>query len=383
MSQPRKKKFKRSRVPMAERLVSGVLLLGLAGIAVAIAVKGRHYDPHRFALDPAALAATRSAQSSPAPAAAEGAPAEGHSQPAPGMGEGGGETGSGAASAPAVDGAAAPAAASAGDEMPPPAAGLTPQGPTETYDPDSLYKKIDGQAEGYLSFQFKRLRCRSFTLAGGGYLDVYEYDMGEPINAYGIYALERDVKAPQVDFASDGYRSEQGFFLRQGKFYVQVIASDQKPAVLAAAGLAARGVAQRLPVDDAGLEGRKLLPSEGMDAKSLNFTLSDGFGIAGLNNAFQADYAYEGKKLTFFVARQPSPAAAEKAFAEARKVALQFGKVTDEKPVNGAKVFSAESFGQWKVLYLRGDQVGGVVDTDQPELARKYVAARLNDAGAK
>jgi hypothetical protein len=384
-----RKKIIRKQVSRLERVISVALVVGLCGIGAAIAIKGRHYDPHRFALDPTALAATGAAtQPMESAAAPVAGPGETNATPVSEQAAGADGVPVAQSESPSTDAGSvttlvAAAAAGANEELTPPLPELKPLAATEHYDPDSLYKKIDGQAEGYLGYQFKHLRCRSFGLAGGAYLDVYEYDMGEPLNAYGIYALERDAKAASIDFAPDGYRSALGFFFRQGHFYVQVLASEEKPELLTAAEEAARAVAKRLPADDTGLAARKLLPAEGMDPKTLTFVLSDGFGVPGLNQVFQAEYAVQDKKMTFFVAQQSDAARAEKVFAEFKKVSVQFGKVSEERSIGAAQTFVAESFGQWKVIYRRGAEIGGVVDTDQLALARTFVEQQLKSAGAE
>jgi hypothetical protein len=358
MSSMAKKTFVRTRVPRVERVAGVAVLILLALIAVAVAVKGRYYDPHRYSLDPAALAATR-AQAAAAPTVPSG--------PGPGIVH--------AAAAPSrASAAAVPAIADSG-QLTFAAEGLQPLGPTESYNPDNLYEKIDGQAEAYLNFQFQRLRFRSFSLNGNSktYVDVYEYDMAKPINAYGIFAMERDPSAPVVDFAAEGYRGAMGFFLRQGKYYVQILASDQQPATLAAAERAARAMAAALPADNGGLEGLKRLPADGNPA-TLAFTPKDAFGIPGLTNVFQADYPFEGTTLTFFISGQPDAATAAKVFDAFHGFSGQFGKITDQPETAGARLFLVESFGQWRVVYQRGAEVGGVIDAAQRDLALRFVS---------
>ena len=41
------------------------------------------------------------------------------------------------------------------------------------------------------------------------------------MDAFGMFALERDPKGEALDFAPDGYSGELGYFFRQGAVYVQ------------------------------------------------------------------------------------------------------------------------------------------------------------------
>jgi hypothetical protein len=68
-------------------------------------------------------------------------------------------------------------------------------------------------------------------------------------------------------------------------------------------------------------------------------------------------------------------AAAHKAYAD---FSGKFGgTVTPLPDVNGAKLFSAESFGTWKVIYQREGELGGVIDADDAGKARQFVEQYL------
>jgi hypothetical protein len=45
--------------------------------------------------------------------------------------------------------------------------------------------------------------------------------------------------------------------------------------------------------------------------------------------------------------------------------------------VSGAKVFSAQGFGTFKVIYLRAGELGGVFDANDADAARGFVQKYL------
>ena len=149
----------------------------------------------------------------------------------------------------------------------------------------------------------KQLRCRSFNVvaAAGSYVDVYEYRFDSPVDAFGMFALERDPKGEPLDFAPDGYSGEMGYFFRQGAVYVQIIASDVKPETLALAKAIAQNRAKELPADDSGLAGRRKLPAAGMIADSVSFVPENAQGQAAFKDVFQAKYKFDGAELPFFI----------------------------------------------------------------------------------
>ena len=233
-----RKNFHRTRVPVAERATSVILLVLLVAIGLAIYRKGQHFDPNLYAVRTDALKSTATAvegkngTASSAPTTTPVAdevpkvvakPAGGEE----GAAEGGAEGGS----------AVAPKTAVKGEPMEIALAGTKPMGDTEFYSADNLYEKIDGRAPAYQSFNVQALRCRSFAVnaAAGSFVDVYEYRFDTPVNAFGMFALERDPKGKPLTIAPDGYAAEMGYFFRQGAVYVQIIASDVKPETLAIA----------------------------------------------------------------------------------------------------------------------------------------------------
>ena len=257
--------------------------------------------------------------------------------------------------------------------------GIKPMGDTEFYSSDDLYQKIDGRSPAYQGFNVQELRCRTFSIDGGGssYVDVYEYRMDTNVDAFGIFALERDPKGKPLAFAKDGYSGEMGYFFRQGPVYVQIIASDQNPKTMQIAEAVAENRARVLPADDSGLDGRRALPSAGLVPGSITFVQDNAQGQDFLKNVFQGTYDFEGKKLSYFVmASTPEEA------ASAWNAYLGFcgkfgGKANALSDINGAKVFQASNFGTFKVIFQRGNEIGGVVDATEAGPALDFVTHYL------
>jgi hypothetical protein len=256
--------------------------------------------------------------------------------------------------------------------------GLKPMSPTEFYNSDNLYEKIDGRAPAYQSFNVQQLRSRSFNViaAPGSYVDVYEYRFDSPVDAFGMFALERDPKGQPLDFAPDGYSGEMGYFYRQGAVYVQVIASDMKAETLALTKAVAQNRAKELPVDDSGLAGRRKLPAAGMMADSVSFVPDNAQGQASFKEVFQAKYNFDGAELPFFI-MVTTPEDAAKAWKSFQDFCARFGKVENLPEVNGGKIFSAQVFGKWKVVYQREGELGGVFDAVDAAKARTFIEKYL------
>ncbi len=370
----------RTRVPATERVLSVGIVVLLGAIGVVIGIKGRHFNPDRYALRPDALKSTvaevegkagtvRTVDVRPEEAASARVAARRETGPAAAEPAEGGEEGAIAASSAPLK----------GEPLTLAIPGLKPMGDTEFYGSNNLFEKIDGRAPAYQGFHFQQLRCRSFAVEGsaGSFVDVFEFRFDTPLNAFGMFALERDPKGKLLDFATDGYAGEMGLFFRQGAHYVQIIASDQNAKTMTLARAIAADRAKALPADDTGLGGRRRLPAEGLIPTSVAFVEANALGQSFLKNVFQANYQFEGKKLPFFL-MMTTPAEATAAWQSYVDFSGKFGgKVTPLPAVAGAKLFAAESFGTTKVIYQREGELGGVFDADDAAAARRFVEQYL------
>jgi hypothetical protein len=377
-----RKEFVRTRVPLAERISSIVIVILMVVIGIAIAIKGRHFNPDIFAVRADSLQSTTAAVEGKA-GTAPSAPENTAESPASA------EVPKSVAEKPAVAAdASAEGGAEGSSDTPKPAvkgepleialAGIKPMSDTEFYDSDNLFEKIDGRAPAYQNFNVVGLRCRSFNVvaAAGSYVDVYEYSFDSPVDAFGMFALERDPRGGPLDFAPDGYSGEMGYFFRQGAVYMQIIASDVKPETLAAAKAIAQNRAKELPADDSGLAGRRKLPAAGMIADSVSFVPENAQGQAAFKDVFQAKYNFNGAELPYFI-MVATPDDAAKAWQSFQDFCTRFGKAENLPGVNGGKIFSAQVFGKWKVVYQRAGELGGVFDAADETNAQAFVEKYL------
>ena len=377
-----RKEFVRTRVPKVESLASAVILLLIVIIGLAIYRKGQRFDPHLYAVRTESLQTTKNAVEGKAgtvptgTAVAPAEPAKTTATTPPATAED--SSGYGAPSAGAENSPADGKPALKNEPLELTLAGIKAMGDTEFYTSDNLYEKIDGRAPAYQSFNVQQLRCRSFGINAvpGSYVDVYEYRFDTPVNAFGMFALERDPKGKPLSFVADGYAADMGYFFRQGPVYVQIIASDTKPETLAKAKSIADIRAKDLPVDDNGLAGRRKLPADGMIADSVSYVPENAQGQAALKDVFQAKYKFDGAELAFFV-MVTSPDDAAKASKAFQDFCGRFGTMETLPDVNGAKLFRAQVFGKWKVVYQRDGELGGIFDADDAAKAQSFIEKYL------
>jgi hypothetical protein len=108
------------------------------------------------------------------------------------------------------------------------------------FDKESLYEYINGHAEYFLGAGFRGLLVGEYGDAGDGQpaLVVNLYDMGQPLNAFGVLVDEAGDQE-SVDVGTMGFRSGQGLSFILGPYYVQLsLFGDTLPAESAGTDLA-------------------------------------------------------------------------------------------------------------------------------------------------
>ncbi|MFH1740341.1 MAG: DUF6599 family protein [bacterium] len=98
-------------------------------------------------------------------------------------------------------------------------------GDMEIYIPEDLYEYIDGAAEAYLNYGFRKLAmCRYIQNENAdNEITVDVYDMGDPLQGFGIYASERSPEDGFIDLGGQGHVSETFLGFWQSKFYIKMI----------------------------------------------------------------------------------------------------------------------------------------------------------------
>jgi hypothetical protein len=189
--------------------------------------------------------------------------------------------------------------------------GWEPDGRLETYDPSNLYEKINGAAELYLSYGFRKLYY--LTIAKGEHSVTVElYDQGRFQNALGIFSGQRRPEHKVERSGSISYYSTPvGAVGRHGEYYFKIAGNSGAAPVLDKASRMIGAFAE-LPVEAAAppapyeiLTREMGVPPEKIDYRK--------------DNVFQYDFVEEfwfapvdgEARARYFVHRAESSAAAD------------------------------------------------------------------------
>lgn len=185
------------------------------------------------------------------------------------------------------------------------APGWEPSGAKRDYVADNLYEYKDGNAEGYLQYNFVRMQgitCQS----SGSTLDIDVSEMSDADSAFGMFAANRDPGLPTIKIGMGGQVQKQSASFAKGKYYVEIVevAADQDSDQSAMLKAWAGKMLEHLEGRDTAPEALEWFPKE--DQTSARMAPESVLGLKLLKRGYVAKY----KQGQAFVVLEASPESA-------------------------------------------------------------------------
>jgi hypothetical protein len=255
-----------------------------------------------------------------------------------------------------------------------------PIGRLERFDAQTLYEKINGKNDLYLTAGFVELGCRRFAQAGTGRaFEAFVYRMKDADAAFAVYSNQRRPDAEASPVAARAYRTVNALFFTSGVTYVELVSADFEGGTLA--DLEAFGETLDRDLAPAGAEASDgpPFPRQGLVSDSLSLKADSVFGFARLDRIYTASYRADGVELTAFLSlRQSSEEAAELAAAYRAFLLANGGRALETQcAIPGAWVI--EILDSYEAVFAAGGWFGGVHMADDQAHALQLLS-RLFDA---
>ncbi len=247
-------------------------------------------------------------------------------------------------------------------------AGWEQDGASRTFQADNLFEYVDGDAEGYLIYDFlqmQNLTCKS----GDGTLVVDVSEMSDSEGAYGLFLARLDPHQPVAPIGMGGQIQAQHAAFCKGTYYVELSATPERnhtPALQAFAAAIAKQISGRSTPPEA----VSWFPTEKL--VSLRLIPESVLGLRALKRGYVAQYV-EGKA---FIVMDESPASAAAVFNQLR---ARFAETTSA-PIADEALQAKDPYLGTLCLFRKGRYLAGYANlTNAPEafaLARA-LASRL------
>jgi hypothetical protein len=223
-------------------------------------------------------------------------------------------------------------------------AGWVRDGNFQEYIPESLFEYIDGAAESYLSYDFQHLTVGQYKKNGASpALTVEVYDMGSPLNAFGIYSAERYPESRFLPIGVQGYVEEGALNFLAGRFYVKLMCYDGGPGAEEVLLGAARLVADRISGQGGFPSVLAAFPRQNLVANSEKFILKNFLGRGFLEAGYTAQYRLAAEEFECFIIEA---GAADRAAGMLQQFLSRAGVAAGNSP-------AAQPVFTWKDRYLK------------------------------
>jgi hypothetical protein len=189
--------------------------------------------------------------------------------------------------------------------------GWTPQGEPATYDAAGLWELINGAADTFLSYGFEEVTVQNYG-TGDVIASISVYDMGRPLNAFGIYRTEAPASEAALPIGTEAVVSPPyQCLLLKDRYYVKVEAYEGEIDEVTGESLVT-AIADALPGEKGLPPEFAALPTTGMVPGSSQYTREALFGLAELNQCVHAAYTDDaGNEYQAFVVLETAEVTAE------------------------------------------------------------------------
>jgi len=263
-----------------------------------------------------------------------------------------------------------------------PVPGWKSEGKPYRYVPQDLFEYIDGAADFFIAYGFAGLTGATYAPVSGesDVVSIDIYDMGDKLNAFGVFQSRRDNQAPSLNIGAASVGTGDYVAFIKDKFYVEIqgyITTKKENGILE--NMATR-VAAHLPGDASLPVEISYLPEKKRIPGSERYIKGGILGHAFLDTGIVGDYQVKREKVSVFIAFLSSPEATVKA-VEQHRIFLQ---------KSGEKCLPLEGFGEHafvskepfhhKIMVAReGRFVAGVYDLSTAEAGKALLADTLKN----
>jgi len=184
------------------------------------------------------------------------------------------------------------------------------------YDKETLFDRIDGEAELYFPYGFERLAYARYANRQNDQ-DVIEadvYEMGSLLDAFGIYATYRRKDGADIAIGVEGTVSPAQLFFYQGRYFVRLQGIGTRDPGEDKFLSCARAISGNLPRVAGGPRELDAFRFSAIEPKSERYIAKSLFGYDFFRRGIVADALLKDGRVQLFLVPEDSPEAARKAF---------------------------------------------------------------------
>ena len=203
------------------------------------------------------------------------------------------------------------------------------------YTPRNLYDYINGSADLFNAYGFVSLVGMNYSCGpeSKDAVTIDIYDMGEKLNAFGVFQVNRDKESPSLNIGAGSYGADDYLVFYKDRFYIEVQGFITNQIWKTAPLKVAKIVAEQIPGDISVPRELSYFPEKGRIDSSEKYIRGGILGHAFLDPGLVCEYRNGDEIVSAFVAVLPSREDAVKSFEQYRNFLKKAGK--NGVPLNG------------------------------------------------
>jgi len=230
------------------------------------------------------------------------------------------------------------------------------------FEPQNLWKYINGEAEMYLDYGFELVASAEYrTLDGSGSMTIEIYQMQSPKHAFGIYAAERSPNDSFFKMGVQGYFSENVLNFWKGLYYIKLTSFQTSPETKEILMKLAVAIDNKIKGSYSEPELFDCFPENHKVNMSERFIPKNFLGLSFLKDGYRAEYERGGSSYQVFLLKNGSHDMAKEVFRKYQNfLKSQYGSVSHSKRGDYQLVFIKKE--KVKVMFQYSSFVGGVLN---------------------
>ena len=253
--------------------------------------------------------------------------------------------------------------------------GFTITHEAEYYSKENLWDYMNGGAPGYLAYGFEEMvTLQVKNLKNHHEIVVDMYDMGNHLNAFGIYSVERIPGGRDLPVGVDSFHDDTTLCFWQDKYYVKLLSHDRQPETVQSLSRLASLIAGKMPKKGEMPHFFNIFPAERRVKKSERYIRGDVLGQAYFADGFSVEYNSTANHHKIFLINTSGTREARQDFEKYRDFIKTIGQVTDEAIPLGEAAFEGTHNFYGRVLFARtGSHIIGVVGINKLQRAQDVI----------
>ena len=253
--------------------------------------------------------------------------------------------------------------------------GFTITHEAEYYNKENLWDYMNGGAPGYLAYGFEKMvTLHVKNLKNHSEIVVDMYDMGNHLNAFGIYSVERIPGGRDLSVGVDSFHDDTTLCFWQDKYYVKLLSHDRQPETVQSLSRLATLIAGKMPKKGEMPHIFNIFPAEERVKKSERYIRGDVLGQTYFTDGFSVEYSSAANYHKIFLIDTTGTREARKNLEAFRDFIKTIGQVTEEDLPSGEQAFAGTHNFYGRVFFARtGSYIIGVVGFNKLQRAQDVI----------